>query len=271
MSNPPKIISQSIKELTFKYAEDLYGLYINGEFFGVLNEEFSAEYQVNWNDTRTGDLLNALSVGGNAEGSGGAKLEDLFALGGVRTGKGFGLGAKKVFDNADYFSWTANVTLVDWDDTGIVWEKYEKLKSLSLPKVVTDSGALSGIASSVISSASGGVGSLLANAATNLAISGGVAAAGGTIDQEAYEGALARRVVRAPDPVHVQIGRYASTQGSTPISTMKMVIRTVGSTFSKEFIKSGAMYVIFSIGFESVEPLTYEANPVGGSRVTIVE
>jgi len=282
MSNKkvPKITTPTSREQAIALAEDLYGLYIEGVFFGTLNDDFAPEISVEWSDAMMGDLLGSMAVGGKAEGSDGgsprlAKTADAFAIGGVRSGKGFGLSAKKVFDKASYFNWNANVTIVDWDGTGVVWDRWEMLKSIALPKALSDSEMLnSGLAAGLASLSSGGSlkdslkNAVMAVAGTAIA---SVAGAGGLIDDEAMQGALARNAVKAPDPIHIRIGRYAQTQGASPVASMKVFIQSFGATFSKEMTTAGPMYATFTITFETVEPVTYESYPVGGSRVTIVE
>lgn len=281
MSNKkvPKITTPTSREQAIALAKDLYGLYIEGVFFGTLDDEFAPEFQVNWSESMMGDFIGSMASNGKAEGTdSGAprmqKVADAFAIGGVRGGKGFGLSAKKVFDNATPFNWNANVTLVDWDGTGDVWKKYELLKAIALPKTLTSNGTASAMMASLLASFSGGgtLKSGLENAGKALLASTAlsIAGEGGLIDEDAMEGAKARSVVTAPDPVHIRIGRYGRTQGSSPIASMKVFIQSVGATFSKEMTAAGPMYATFSITFESVEPMTYESMPVGGGRVEII-
>jgi hypothetical protein len=293
MSNKkvPKITTPTSREQAIKLSQNLHGLFIEGVFFGTLNDDFAPEITVEWSDSMMGDLLGAMASGGKAEGSDGgssrlAKTADAFAIGGVRSGKGFGVSAKKVFDKATPFNWNANVTIVDWDGDGLVWDRWERLKQYALPKTMTESALLaSGFSAGLATLTSGGtLKAAFANAgkATGASVITSIAGkatgasvitsiAGDLIDEEAMEGAKARSVVSAPDPVHIRIGRYAQTQGASPVASMKVLIQSFGATFSKEMTIAGPMYATFAITFETVEPVTYESYPVGGSRVRIIE
>jgi hypothetical protein len=229
------------------------------------------------------DLLSSMSGGGKAEdasAAAGNKVPNIAAVLGIRSGKGFGIMSKKVFDKANCWSWTANVTLVDWDGTGLVWDRFEWLKNKALPHVTVggdDAGAASGVLSAGIAGALNGglVGGAKALAAGAAATVGAAVLARTVlspyIDEEALQGALCRSSVKAPEPVHIRIGRYAQTQGASPVASMKVVIDTFGFTASKEMTEAGPVACTFNISFSSVETMTAESVPVGAARVTIVE
>lgn len=275
-----KLTTPTSRAMAINMAQDLYGLHIGGVFFGTMNDDFSPEISVEWSGDAMADFIGALSAGGGGEDAKAptpkfASMKDAFQIGGVRTGKGFGLAAKKVFDKASYWNWSASVTLVDWDGTGLVWERWEALKNMALPKATTSSGALAGAMAGGITAFAGGGGveGMAKGALKGLAGAVAVEAVGATglIDEEAYQGALARSVVSAPDPVHIRIGRYGSTQGASPVASMQVVIESFGASFSKEMTVNGPVSATFNITFSSVEPVTAESMPIGGSRVRIIE
>ena len=275
-----KLVAPTSREVAIAMAEDLFGVYINGTYFGVMNDEFNPETSVSWSDDAMADFIGAISEGGKAEDSNKDKpkannIRDALQIAGVRSGKGFGLAAKKVFDKASYWSWSANITLIDWEGTGLVWDRWEMLKNLALP-ASTSSALLGGALALGIEAISGdGIGNFVKGIKSNPVGSGIAVAIAATAtamqDEEAMAGAMARSVVRAPSPVHLRIGRYAQTQGSSPATTMKMVIDSFGATFSKEMTPNGPVEATFNITFSSVEPLTAESMPVGGARCKVIE
>ena len=291
--NEDKIVSPTSRQMAVATAEDFYGLYIEGIFFGTMNDEFNPEFQVEWDSEGMADLLGSLAPGGKADTSdapdkktGGlvgaimSKADAGAKVAGIRSGKGFGIMARKLFDHATYWSWSANVTLVDWDGTGLVWQRWEQLKEMALPHSYVQGGAGAAIANAGIAAAiqgavsSGTIAGAIKGGLTGVALAGGALAFSdltGLIDEEALQGALQRSTVKAPNPVHIRIGRYGQTQGASPVASMRMVIDSFGASFSKEMTDNGPVAATFTISMSSIEPMTAEAVPVGGSRVTIVQ
>lgn len=272
----PKLqpISQVIdSRLARETEKDVHGLFINGEYFGLLTEPFAPDFSAEWDDDGYADIVSGLAgaatevVAGVSPKAGAvidavkkANPQQLGKLAGIHVGEGIGLMAKKMFSKAGYWSWSANVRLVDWDGEGLVFQRVEMLKKLALPSITSAAGAISDVAAS----GAGAINELITGQAREQQ--------GGIIDAEAIAGAMARSVVLAPQPMHIRVGRYANTMGAGASDSMKVVISAFTTSLSMEYIENvGPMWADFSITFDSVEPMVAEAMPIGKSRVTISE
>lgn len=257
---------------TIQKQKENMSLYINGEWFGFLTEQFNPMFSVTWQDSGYANIVKGLAglakggvVGGlslfskragemanQALNMGQAGLDiaqEGARLNGYVSGQS-GLMKKKIFESPNFWQYTAVVEIVDMEGTGLVLDLFQKLQKMALPSVASKE--LAGSAGDITASAVGA----LANQFTDF-------------DTDALAGAISRSVVKAPEPVHIKIGNYANTEGATTLLSIPVVIEQFTPVFSKEQTEKGPIKMELTIEFATVEPMVSDAMPIRGGRVTV--